>query len=148
MKKIIVAILMCVLVFSFGACGIKKESSKAPENDNLKENENIVESEDENNAVQEDQDDSDIPVIYKIPGEEIYINVPNYQEIEKGYTEVFVVHGQKYVAITAAFDSQVSAVEEGHTVVFDIFKDNIQSISLVNREKIEITPKKILPTCQ
>lgn len=69
---------------------------------------------------------------YKSPGKNIYIDTPNYQEIEKGYTRLFIVHDKKYVAITVNKKGDVSSLSAAHESAFDKFKQNIQDDSYVN----------------
>ena len=80
--------------------------------------------------------DSDIEVelaqTYKVPGKNIVIDVPNYQEIEQGYTQLYILHGIKYVAVTAAKKSTATELSAAHADAFTKFKENIQNYSYVN----------------
>lgn len=59
--------------------------------------------------------------------EDIYIDVPNYQEIEQGYTQVFIVHDSKYVTITSDFDTQATDAKDAYLKTFEVFRDNMQN---------------------
>ncbi len=74
--------------------------------------------------------------------ENIYVDVPQFQEIEEGLTEVFIERGIKYVAITANWKAEASSLEDAHEKCFEKFADNmanyqggINSISITNSQK-------------
>lgn len=85
--------------------------------------------------------DADLPNTYKVPMHDIYVDAPAYQEIEEAYTELFIVHEQKYVAFTSDVDVTVNTPKEAHEDVFPIFQ-----LGLVNYEggvnSISITSDK------
>lgn len=77
----------------------------------------------------------------------VYLDVPDYEKKELGYTGLFVVfkdyyETQRYIAITKDDDTKVEALEEAHNVVFEVFKNNIQKYSYVNSLNIESESKE------
>jgi len=64
---------------------------------------------------------------YKVPLKKVYIDVPNFQDIEEGYTEVFIVHESKYVAITSDRKYIPIDLQDAHTKVFDKLKINMEN---------------------
>lgn len=66
----------------------------------------------------------------------IYIDVPNWHEIEKGYTYVFILSGVEYVAVTwdpALRDDEsiISSLSTVHDSMFEDFVNSIQNYSYV-----------------
>lgn len=68
-------------------------------------------------------------ITYKVPMENVYMNVPNWQSIEEGLTQVYIVQPSKYVAITGNWKakSKASSVQEAHKICFDKFKTNMDN---------------------
>lgn len=81
---------------------------------------------------------------YKVPGRNIYVDVPNYQEIEKGFTQLYIMHGQRYVAVTVDKNTEISSIEQAHEAAFEKFKQNIQNYSYVNSLKVEKSSTEII----
>ena len=141
MKKFISIILTMILVFSLSSC---KNDTETNTGDTSGTNDTGLPV----NVGNEDKKDSDNKddisssfVTYKVAGESIYIDVPNYQKINKGFTEIFILHGYKYVAVTAHVNERTSNIKEAHEIAFEKFKSNIQSNSRVN--SINITKDSI-----
>ena len=83
----------------------------------------------ENTGVQTDEENQsiDLPVTYQIPLKNVYIDAPNFQHIEEGYTQLFIVHESKYVAFTADSWGAADSAKAAHGIAFDIFKTNMQN---------------------
>ena len=64
---------------------------------------------------------------YNVPLQKIYVDVPNYQEIEQGYTELFIIHDSRYVSFTEADGSEASSPKEAHKVTFKKLIQNMQN---------------------
>ena len=125
MKKIFALILAIILCFSLAACG---GETKEPQNEN--NDTSITESkndETENNEKEEQKNSVDLSLTYKVPMKNVYVDAPNYQEIEEGYTELFIVHESKYVAITSDKKSTATSVKDAHEIAFNKFKTNMQN---------------------
>lgn len=125
MKKIFALILAIILCFSLAACG---GETKEPQNEN--NDTSITESkndETENNEKEEQKNSVDLSLTYKVPMKNVYVDAPNYQEIEEGYTELFIVHESKYVAITSDRKSTATSVKDAHEIAFNKFKTNMQN---------------------
>lgn len=125
MKKIFALILAIILCFSLAACG---GETKEPQNEN--NDTSITESkndETENTEKEEQKNSVDLSLTYKVPMKNVYVDAPNYQEIEEGYTELFIVHESKYVAITSDRKSTATSVKDAHEIAFNKFKTNMQN---------------------
>ena len=132
MKKFISIVLAMMLIFSLSSC---KNGTETNNGDTSGTNDTglpaNVGNEEKNDSDNKD-DISDSFRSYKVAGRNIYINVPNYQKINKGFTNVFILSGYKYVAVTAHCNEQASSLNEAHEVAFELFKDMIQNYSYVN----------------
>lgn len=139
MKKIFAFMLAMFLCFTLVACG---GESKEPQNKN--DDTTIVESKNEqieSTDKKEVKDSVDLSLTYKVPMKNVYVDAPNYQEIEEGYTELFIVHESKYVAITSYRKSTATSVKDAHEIAFNMFKTNMQNyeggINSISIEKEE-----------
>lgn len=137
MKKFISIILAMMLIFSLSSC---KNDTETNTGDTSGTNDTGLPV----NVGNEDKKDSDNKedisssfITYKVAGRNIYIDVPNYQKIERGFTEVFILNGYKYVAVTANKNEKASSLEKAHEIAFEKFKDMIQNDSRV--QSINIT---------
>ena len=58
----------------------------------------------------------------------IYVDVPSYKELEKGYTELFIIHDSRYVTVTAdRRNNTAKSAKEAHDPAFSKFKLNMQN---------------------
>lgn len=113
MKKLL---LLLVLTLSLTGCG----SSDKPNEDSTTDTPDVEEKPANTDL---------IPKTNKVPGYDIYVNVPNYQEIEDGYTRRFVVHGQKMVTFTADKKSEgkVNGPKDAHDYAFKKMTQNLSN---------------------
>ena len=143
MKRTTIYVLLgLMIIMCFSACG----GNNNPQEDNTnKDSSNIVSEPSSSNAETNDSSSAEndqLKGTYKVPMENIYVDVPQYQEIEEGLTEVFVEKGIKYVAITANWKAEASSLEDAHEKCFEKFADNmanyqggVNSISITNSQK-------------
>ena len=64
---------------------------------------------------------------YKVPLRNIYVDVPSYKELEKAYTELFIIHDSRYVSFTSARLSKANSLKEAHKVAFEEMVPNMQN---------------------
>lgn len=64
---------------------------------------------------------------YKVPLRNIYVDIPNYKELEKAYTELFIVHDSRYVTFTSARLSKADSAKDAHNVAFKEMIPNMQN---------------------
>lgn len=130
MKRILCAILAVLLLLSMTACGDKPSNDVDTPNTESSQTKN---NEPDDTKVEDDKkDEVKFTNSYKVPGKKIVIDVPDYQEMEKGYTQLYILHGVKYVAVTADDSVTASSVKDAHDKAFAKFKENIQNYSYVN----------------
>mgnify|MGYP003205444707 CR=1 FL=1 len=93
---------------SVNGCMRKKENSD-------KNNTTVTETniQDKNNTKKEEASQTAVNLtkIYRIPAKKIYVNVPDYQEIESGFTKLYVIGRQINIAITADDTIKENALE-------------------------------------
>lgn len=121
MKRLLGNILIISMILTLSACESTKETVKPTNNQEA----NIQDQ--KNTDLEEETNQSLLPYTYRVPLEDIYIDVPNYQEIAQGYTQVYIVHDTKYVTITTAFDSKATNEKDAYFQAFKYFLINMQN---------------------
>ena len=154
MKKLLIYILTLTMMVTFVACG--KEDKPAQDSDNPA----VQDGEDDNgNKEQGEEPDEEGPEkpleeesenensllsgTYNAPMQDIYVDVPNWQEIEQAYTELFIIHDSKYVAFTGAYSDVAEDAKDAHDKAFKEFIVNMQNyeggVNSINITKEETT---------
>lgn len=131
MKRLLSLIIAMFMMLTMVACGNQSdEGGETPNVDNSQ-----TQSQTENDTTKDEPSNDNkvtLAYAYKVSGKNIVVDVPNYQEINKGFTQLYIMHGQKYVAITAAKNSSATDLNTAHDDAFAKFKENIQNFSYVN----------------
>lgn len=130
-SKIVIVLILSVVSLQLQACGNKKSDSNIIQND-IQNSENISGKEENEKAESEI-----LPREYKIPGKSVYMNVPNFKELEKGYTQVFADFDREYVGIVCEYSKEINDLPEAHEDIYEIFKNTIQSLVLANDLTVE-----------
>ena len=143
MKKLICTLLTAGLLLTLAACA--EESGKptnpvTPNGGSQSEQQSPVQTQKQTEtepkaapAVNNPQ----LENVYEFTFRNIAINVPNWKKIEQGYTDVFIINGKKYVALTCDDDSEGVAFADAHETAFAVFKQSIQASSYVNSLNVE-----------
>ncbi len=111
MRKIGFLLLSILLSVSLVGCGQKSLTSDDSSNESQKQ----------------DESKELLPYTYNVPLRNIYVDVPNYQEIEQGYTRVFIVHEKKYVTFTSVLNAQATDAKDAYNKSFDTFRICMQN---------------------
>ena len=153
MKKILVLALTVVMIMMFlNGCSETNIEEKNSSQDVQAEENSIINTETniETDTMKETKSGSKVesPVelseTYVVPMRAIVIDVPAYQPIEKGYTKLFIMHGQKCIALTAHKDSDATELMDAHQDAVDLFirtfenYDTIVSLTAEEDEYVEI----------
>lgn len=122
MKKGTVIVLAIVLLLAFAGCGNETEPTEQ-----TKPSDSTVTTSINNTDTTEDNSSKSslLSKTYQVLGKNIYMGAPNYQEIELGYTELFIVHNEKYIAVTAARRDTAVNTQEAHEKAFAKFQQNM-----------------------
>ena len=64
---------------------------------------------------------------YKVPGREVYVDVPNYPEYSDGFTETFAVYGSRYIAFTHGKRIQAADAKDAQAKVWELFAPAMES---------------------
>ena len=111
MRKIGFLLLSILLSVSLVGCGQKSLTSDDSSNESQKQ----------------DESKELLPYTYNVPLKNIYVDVPNYQEIEGGYARIFIVHEKKYVTFTSVFNTQATDAIDAYNKSFDAFCISMQN---------------------
>jgi len=105
--------------------------------------ENIVITElgdNEKNVIVTETEQEDIlnpltPNTFKVPLREIYVDVPDYNDIESGYTEIFKDGERKYITFNYFEESACTSASEAFDISYPQFKVNVSSWHRINTEE-------------
>lgn len=127
MKQIIAIILIIILILTVTACSSEINSGETASQNSESTVTNLEDFSSDVSEANQQANKVELPVTYKVPMKDIYIDAPNYQEIEQSYTELFIVHESHYVAITALIEESATDAENAHDVVFPKFQRYMQN---------------------
>lgn len=136
MKRLICFLISAVLLLALVACA-KDPQPTNPANPGSEITEPSKPEKQETDAPSKPVENTELAQVYKIVSHEIYMDAPNWQKIEEGYSDVFIIHGQKYVTVTGVLDSNNPSLEEAHDLAIKEFKVGIQNYSYVNELVVE-----------
>lgn len=144
MKNTYKIFISAVLSLSMIGCG-GQETVKSSVKDDTPAVSTQEEDKKEENVANNTTVSSNLPNTYKVPSKEIYVNGPKYQEIEQGYTELFIVHDKKYCAFSSDRKSTANSLLEAHEYAFAKFQKNmmnysggVNSISIENEDYLTV----------
>jgi len=126
MKRLFIFITILTMLFMISACGNKEGTEESAKKNDTSITETKKEDK-KDKKLETEKKNVELSVIYKVPLKSIYIDAPNYQEIEQAYTELFIVHESRYVAITASRDSVATDEKDAHNKTFEEFAINMQN---------------------
>ncbi len=140
MKKIFAFFLVLTVLFGTVSCAKEQESGMNAEVKTLSQVTTTLwekETKHENSEI--------LPYTFRVPLEDIYIDIPAYQQSEKGHTELLAVHGSHYIAITEEIETAATNAQEVHEKMFEKFKTNMQMyeggtnfLNITSEENIKI----------
>jgi len=146
MKKYILSTLLVISMILLAGCGAAEKTETEPaapaEVKETKETAETVSAEPpaENNPEQENPVPTEsaaeelLPEVYHVALKKIWVNIPDWKELEYGYTHAFVCieDGDEFVSVTAERDGDAETVEDAHEQAFSKFVGNIDNQTLVN----------------
>lgn len=126
MKNTYKILISAVLSLSMIGCGTQ-ETVKSSTKDEKPLVSTKEEDKKEENTKNYTTSSSKLSNTYKVPSKDVYIDAPNYQEIEEGFTRVFIVHGEKYCTVTSELMETATTLTEAHDLAFSSFKINMMN---------------------
>lgn len=132
MRKIIICTLVFIaLVLSFGACAGNNE--KTPNEGTGEDISTTGTNKEPNDPTTNINSNNDILVgTYKVPLQKIFVDTPNFNLIEEGYTRIFFDSGRKYVTFTCLYDEPCDDLSAAHDKTVEIFMQNVVDHHHVN----------------
>lgn len=123
MKKTLTILIALTMLLSVSACG--NSESQQPTDSTISSSQ-VSQTEGSSETVAQSSN-TKLSGTYKVPLKNIYVDVPNYQEIEQAFTELFIIHDSRYVSFTEADGSEASSPKEAHKVAFKEMIPNMQN---------------------
>lgn len=124
MKKTLTILIALTMLLSVSACG---NSESQQSTDSAISSSQVPQTEGSSETVAQSSN-TKLSGTYNVPLKAIYVDVPNYQEIEEGYTELFIIHDSRYVAVTAdRRNDTAKSAKEAHDPAFLKLKQNMQN---------------------
>lgn len=138
MKRKVIAVIMISILMS--ACG------SAESNKDQQINTTIIADESKEDAEKNTEETvmgTELINTHKVPGNNIVIDAPNYQNIELGYTELYIIHENKYVSITAGIPEDEMDLLKAHELAYNEFMLNMSNynfgeLAVTNEEYVTI----------
>ena len=118
--KVINTIMAAVLSVSLFGCTAQKTEDMSTSSDKTADIKEEVGGGEAGDTVS-----VNLPNTFKVPSKEIYADGPNYQEIEQGFTQLYIVHEQKYCAVTSSIFDTADSLLEAHEISFSLFQQNM-----------------------
>lgn len=127
MKKTLTILIALTMLLSVSACG--NSESQQP-TDSAISSSQVSQTEGSSETAAQSSG-TKLSGTYKVPMKNIYVDVPSYKEhykeLEKGYTELFIIHDSRYVAVTSdRRNDTVKSAKEAHDPAFSKLKLNLQ----------------------
>lgn len=143
MKKILLSNMLLICTMILIACGNKSDTVGSEKNHSESES-IVIDSESEIESESEvDEEDSILEGTYKVPMEEIYIDIPKdyqgieYKNVESGRTEIYNIGYELNICITTERTEKVSTIEEANEKSFEKYKIGVNSYLNITELKIE-----------
>lgn len=133
-KRLIVGVLAVVLLLSCVACGTTTDDTKSIDDSSAQQSDTTTKP-DETTNQGGDKTESLLSGTFKVARKDIYVDVPNYNSIEEGYTQIYLDGSSKYVTFTCLKVEEASNVQDAHDKAFECFKSGIDSHHHINEEQ-------------
>ena len=150
LKRFCAMICAVVLCLSMTACG----GSEQPSNDESNPTDAAVADTqatgEETEPATEPYSSKLLSCTYKVPMEEIYIDVPEFQEMMSGYTELFMELDSRFVSFTSDRRATAENAKEAHEINLAYFIPNLEYVAhganyltIVKEEMIEVNGMEV-----
>ena len=144
MKKTIAILICAIMALSMCACGSDKTENSSSGADSVLETSSESKQPEEDTSSKVDTNGVELTDTYKAPMKDIVIDLPNYQHINNGYTDMYVVGRKINIGITTARKRQANSLEEAHDSAFADYKIGVQNYAKIDELVIESDEKKTI----
>lgn len=129
-KRIIVGLSLVTFLF----CGCKEKGSEVPEKTELERTETAASEQkvEQEEPVTQDKEETLLTDTYKVPGQAIYVDVPDMHPIESGFTQVYFEDLVKYVTFTCIQVETAQDEKEAFGKVFGPFINSMSGLDIIN----------------
>ena len=146
MKNRVVSLLVVMTMAFLGGCRNQEKTPEPTQEQTEQEKTSTEETaREETQKETEGQKSSLLTGTYKVPLKDIYIDTPNYHEVEEGYMQIFTVPDTKYVAISTQRKKSPTNVTEAHEMATEILikgmsshDGGVNSINITEDEVIDV----------
>lgn len=132
LKRLIICVLVLSLVLCFAACNSDPDVPENPASTGSQGQTGSNDKTDDTTSGNNDIDNKLLTGTYKVARKDIYVDIPNYNMIEEGYTRIFLDGSTKYVTFTCVKSETAESIEDAHSKAFDRFKSGVDSHHHIN----------------
>lgn len=148
LKRFCAMICAMVLCMSLAACGSGEQPKTGSDATDTSVDTPATDGATEPAA--EDGGSALLPCTYKVPMEEIYVDVPEFQEMMSGYTELFIELDSRYVSFTSDRRATAENAKEAHEINLAYFIPNLEYVAhganyltIVKEEMIDVNGMEV-----
>ena len=139
-RNLLTMVLLCLSIFLL-SCGknitVNADEGQVQTNTDDDVSEEISKDEDKQENVEQDSDSVEVELTNTLQTViDIYVNVPDFQHISLGYTQLYKVGGTKYIAVTTAARSTAVSAKDAQPIAFESYKTAMDSNLLPNSMNI------------
>ncbi|MBQ7836288.1 MAG: hypothetical protein IJ389_03450 [Clostridia bacterium] len=132
LAKILVLLLTFAFVLSLVACNTNDDNQTKPTDTGSQQQTDNTSEPDDTTSQGDNAENNLLSGTYKVARKNIYVDTPNYNMIEEGYTRIFLDGSTKYVTFTCVKSETAESLEDAHAKAFDRFKSGVDSHHHIN----------------
>lgn len=133
LTKLLISLLAVSLVLCLAACNSNSDEQIKDHTDTGSQQQTESTSKPDDTTSQGDNTEKSLlSGTYKVARKDIYVDIPDFNAIEEGYTQIYLDGSSKYIAFTCHKAETAETVEDAHTKAFDCFKSGIDSHHHIN----------------
>lgn len=134
LTKLLTFLLSVSLLLCLVACNSNNDEKTEPADTETQQQTETTSKPDDSTSQGDNTEKSLLSGTYKVARKDIYVDIPNFNAIEEGYTQIYLDGSSKYVAFTCHKAETAETIEDAHKKAFDCFKSGIDSHHHINDE--------------